>query len=139
VLIEGRRQSGNQKIHPSSPTSTWTESSCKSLQLINHPSYPSSHFAGGSHRQWCSDLAKLWGTKVALIIGLLLQEPGLLENCPETPSLAAVRGSTIDAEPLYVFPPAFKMMPRHQASGFSNGYPREKTFDLSPHRFASGR
>ncbi|CAH0054207.1 unnamed protein product, partial [Clonostachys solani] len=27
------------------------------------------------------------------------------------------------------------MMPRHQASGFSNGYPREKTFDLSPHSF----
>ncbi|KIE02493.1 mannan polymerase II complex ANP1 subunit, partial [Metarhizium majus ARSEF 297] len=27
------------------------------------------------------------------------------------------------------------MMPRHQGSGFSNGYPRGNTFDISPHRF----
>ncbi|EHK20245.1 glycosyltransferase family 62 protein [Trichoderma virens Gv29-8] len=27
------------------------------------------------------------------------------------------------------------MMPRHQSSGFSNGYPRADTFDISPHRF----
>jgi mannan polymerase II complex ANP1 subunit len=27
------------------------------------------------------------------------------------------------------------MLPRHHNSGFSNGYPREKTFDISPHRF----
>ncbi|OAA33656.1 glycosyltransferase family 62 protein [Moelleriella libera RCEF 2490] len=27
------------------------------------------------------------------------------------------------------------MMPRHQNSGFSNGYPRGNTFDISPHRF----
>ncbi|KEY66584.1 hypothetical protein S7711_01878 [Stachybotrys chartarum IBT 7711] len=27
------------------------------------------------------------------------------------------------------------MMPRHQASSYSNGYPRGNTFDISPHRF----
>ncbi|QPH04545.1 Mannan polymerase II complex anp1 subunit [Epichloe festucae Fl1] len=27
------------------------------------------------------------------------------------------------------------MMPRHQGNGYSNGYPRGKTFDISPHRF----
>lgn len=37
--------------------------------------------------------------------------------------------------PSYALPTDAKMIPRHHAGAYSNGYPRGKTFDMSPHRF----
>ncbi|RSL55569.1 hypothetical protein CEP54_009313 [Fusarium duplospermum] len=38
--------------------------------------------------------------------------------------------------PSYALPTAnSKMMPRHNAAAYSNGYPRGNTFDISPHKF----
>ncbi|TQN71893.1 Mannan polymerase II complex ANP1 subunit [Colletotrichum shisoi] len=37
--------------------------------------------------------------------------------------------------PSYASSATSKVMPRHHASGYSNGYPRGNTFEISPHRY----
>ncbi|KAI5457215.1 mannan polymerase II complex ANP1 subunit [Mariannaea sp. PMI_226] len=38
--------------------------------------------------------------------------------------------------PVYALPTNSRMIPRHHAGAFSNGYPRGDTFDIKPHKFA---
>lgn len=80
----------------------------------------------------------------------LVSKPGFQEASfvSSIPSCLQIKGSLLGSQGLgdstafrttvsYVAPSAFKMMPRHQTGGFSNGHSREKTFDFSPHRFVA--